>query len=62
MVQSLRQAWEAKLTEGNPRLPEMPVSVSVNDSEIGPAGSSLPDILPLDGFDDAWMMEFLAAM
>lgn len=62
MVQSLRQAWEAKLTEGNPGLPEMPVSVGVNDTEIGPAGSSLPDILPLDGFDDAWMMEFLAAM
>lgn len=62
MVQSLKQAWEAKLTEENPGPPEMPVSVCVNDTEIGPAGSSLPDILPLDWFDDAWMMEFLAAM
>ncbi|KAJ5818745.1 hypothetical protein N7474_004336 [Penicillium riverlandense] len=62
MVQSLRQAWAAKLTEENPGLPEMPVSDCVNDGEIGLAGSSLPDILPLDGFDDAWMMEFLAAM
>lgn len=62
MVQSLKQAWSAKLTEDIPGPPEMPGSVCVNDTEIGPAGSTLPDILPLDGFDDAWMMEFLAAM
>lgn len=58
VVQSIKQGWEPKLME------VWYPSMSSNEMESGfvPAGPPLPDVMPMTGFDDAWMWEVFGAM
>lgn len=59
MVQRIKEGWEPKLMEvWYPSLP----SNSVEDALDPPNPAILADILPMNGFDDAWMMEVFGSM
>jgi len=54
MVTSIKQAWEPKLMEAwYPNLP--------SDDQFVQSGP-LPDVMPMTGFDDAWMLEVFGTM
>jgi hypothetical protein len=58
MVQSIKQGWEPKLMEvWFPNLP----SDEINNQYV-PTGPPLPDVMPMTGFDDAWMLEVFGSM
>ncbi|GLI82001.1 hypothetical protein PoHVEF18_010399 [Penicillium ochrochloron] len=59
MVQCIKEGWEPKLMEvWYPNLP----SNGVENTLDPPNPAILADILPMSGFDDAWMMEVFGSM
>ncbi|OKO93709.1 hypothetical protein PENSUB_11988 [Penicillium subrubescens] len=59
MVQCIKEGWEPKLMEvWYPSLP----SNGVENTLDPPNPAILADILPMNGFDDAWMMEVFGSM
>ncbi|KAJ5746423.1 hypothetical protein N7520_011605 [Penicillium odoratum] len=58
MVQSIKQGWEPKLMEvWYPSLP----STGLNGDEFVPPAPDLA-MLPIDGLDDAWMMQIFGSL
>lgn len=58
MVQSIKQVWEPKLMEvWYPNLP----SDEINNQYVQ-AGPPLPEVMPMTGFDDAWMLEVFGSI
>lgn len=58
MIQSIKQGWEPNLMEvWFPRLPSNGI-----DNDFVQAEPALPDILPIGGFDDVWMLEVFGSV
>ncbi|KAJ5219111.1 uncharacterized protein N7498_001210 [Penicillium cinerascens] len=58
MVQSIKQMWEPKLMEvWYPNLP----SDEINNQYVQ-TGPPLPEVMPMTGFDDAWMLEVFGSI
>ena len=58
MVQSIKQVWEPKLMEvWFPNLP----SDEINNQYVQ-TGPPLPEVMPMTGFDDAWMLEVFGSI
>ncbi|KAJ5678218.1 uncharacterized protein N7477_003851 [Penicillium maclennaniae] len=57
MLQAIKQGWEPKLMEV--WFPNLPTDVISN--QYVPT-SPLPEVLPMPGFDDAWMLEVFGSM
>ncbi|KAJ5581831.1 hypothetical protein N7535_000451 [Penicillium sp. DV-2018c] len=59
MVQGLKMNWEPKLMEmWHPNLP----TNSGLDSGMIQADSILPDVMPMSGIDESWMLDFLGSL
>lgn len=57
MVQAIKQGWEPKLMEvWFPNLPTDEISNQYVQT------SPLPEVMPMPGFDDAWMLEVFGSM
>ncbi|KAI3210361.1 hypothetical protein CBS147311_1136 [Penicillium roqueforti] len=59
MVQGMRINWEPKLLEL--WRPNMPANNEI-DSGMIQSDTILPDVMPLGGIDEAWMMDFLGSL
>lgn len=59
MVQGMRINWEPKLLEL--WRPNMPANTEI-DSGMIQSDTILPDVMPLGGIDEAWMMDFLGSL
>ncbi|KAJ5157257.1 uncharacterized protein N7482_008357 [Penicillium canariense] len=58
MVRCIKEGWEPKLMEvWYPSLPSTEV-----ENDFNQPNPALSDILPITGFDDAWMMEIFGSM
>lgn len=57
MVQSIKQGWEPKLMEI--WFPNLPTDEISNQYVQTPP---LPEVMPMTGFDDAWMLEVFGSM
>lgn len=58
MVQSIKQGWEPKLMEvWFPKL-----SSNGIDNDFVQTDPALPDVVPIGGFDDAWILEVFGSM
>jgi hypothetical protein len=57
MVQSIKQGWEPKLMEV--WFPNLPTDEISNQYVQTPP---LPEVMPMTGFDDAWMLEVFGSM
>lgn len=58
MCHSIKQGWEPKLMEA--WYPNMPGNGA--GSALPQTGSEIPDVFPINGLDDAFMMEFFGLM
>ena len=57
MMQAIKASWEPRLMEiWFPSPPSNGI-----DSQFAPTASPMPDILPVNGFDEAWLMEVFGA-
>ncbi|KAJ5499917.1 hypothetical protein N7453_008968 [Penicillium expansum] len=59
LIQGMRMNWEPKLLQM--WRPNMPAHNAINGG-MTQSDAILPDVMPLDGIDEAWMMEFLGSL
>ncbi|KAJ5185208.1 Cytochrome P450 [Penicillium cf. griseofulvum] len=59
IIQGMRMNWEPKLTEM--WYPNIPANNGI-DSGMIQSDAILPDIMPLGGIDESWMMDFLGSL
>jgi hypothetical protein len=59
MVQGMKMNWEPKLMEM--WHPNMPGNSGI-DSGMIQADALLPDVMPISGIDESWMMDFLGSL